>query len=147
MAIAQRKDAPENVCISTHSGTARPRRFTVSGVRLAPEEIISRGMTLNACSALHDVVHAFRRAHGIADQDVGAGAARYRAAIASYPLKFAPSGLQGTIGILSSAGTYANLRQGGRLLSQYPPLSDESLSKCSEEIRAALVWSTFPGNQ
>ena len=147
MALAQRTSTFESSVVSACNNAPPLRRFIPSGAPSALQGILSRGLTVNACSALHDIVHAFRRAHRIAEDDVRTETDRYRAAVVSYPVGSAPARLRKPIEELSSPAGYAELRQGSRLLSPYPPLSEEALATCSREIRAALVWSTFPGRR
>jgi hypothetical protein len=147
MALAQRASDFEFPVASEGNNAKHLRRLTLSEAPSASEAILSRGMAVSACSALHDVAHAFRRAHRTTEDDVGAETDRYRIAVGSYPVGCAPLHLRQPIEQVSSPQGYAELRRKGRLLSPYPPLSDEALAKCSEQIRVALVCSTFPSGR
>ena len=106
------------------------------------EFILAKGSTVNACSSLHDVVHSFRRTHGLTEKDIYYQTDRYRNLLSLYSLERASS--QDRIGIemLSEPAVYQSLRHGERLNSPYPTLEERALQQLTSEIRAALVWAS-----
>jgi len=105
--------------------------------------ILNSGQTTTACSKLHDLVHAFRRAHGLTEEDLCYKSERYVTALSQYSVSNLLASEAKAVKYLSTPAVYANMRHGGRLESPYPPLSDAALSQLSKEIKAALIWSTF----
>lgn len=112
-------------------------RYPLRLINVDPERLLQRGHTTEACASLHHVVLEFREAHGIEPE--GSSRARQEA-ISRYPLEKAAPSERAAIQSLSTPSEYANLRQGGRAHSPYPPLSEELLEDLCKEISAALVW-------
>ncbi len=113
---------------------------SISGVSQGAlmRELLSMRDGVRVCSRLHAVVHEFRQAHQIGSNDV----ANRDEVIDAYNVGRAPAEQVPAITRLSTPATYAELRQGGRLLSPYPPLSTAELDSLCKEIRAALVWKS-----
>jgi len=106
----------------------------------AAAEILSRGATVEACSMLHETVHAFRRMH-LLDGAVSAETKASRdAVIDSYSLARVSKADANAIAQLSSPEYYAAMRHGGRSNPGYAALSPHALHSLCQEIRAALVW-------
>lgn len=101
-------------------------------VALRPSKLVQQVRSPQACSDLHQIVHAFRSAH---NHD------SFASRIERYPIEAAPDAERISIEQLSEAQTYASLRRGLRLLPMYPPLNDDALTLACKEIRAALVWN------
>lgn len=104
--------------------------------------IISKGSSVNACSALHDVVHNFRRTHGLTEKDIYYQTDKYKDVLSLYPVERAALQDRAGVEMLSQPEVYQSLRHGERLMSPYPPLADRALRQLTAEIRAALVWSS-----
>ena len=108
-------------------------------------EISARPPGKEKRSALHDVVHAFRAAHGFQQ---GAGPNQpehYSQAVAQFAdlgIPDTPAGrrLCEAIEQLSSPAGYAEVRQAGRARAYTAPLEQAVLEPLCREIRAALMW-------
>jgi len=99
--------------------------------------LLTRKLSPNVCKAVHDLVIDFRAAHGVTSPT---SPAREKA-IRKYPLSKAPAAEAPAIEAISSESKYAEIRQGGRLTTVYPPLPEAILKNVCQEIRAAFVWS------
>jgi len=130
------KESPEPLSQTRESVWLREKGVSVV------EFILSKGATTHACSALHDVVHSFRRAHGLTDKDIYYQTDRYRQTLALYPLERAAWQDRAGVEMLSQPEVYQSLRHGERLLSPYPPLDSRAIAQLTAEIRCALVWSS-----
>jgi len=99
--------------------------------------LLTRRLSPNVCKAVHDLVIEFRAAHGITSPT----SPEREKAIRRYPLSKAPTAEVPAIEAISSENKYAEIRQGGRLTTVYPPLPTPILKNVCREIRAAFVWS------
>ena len=115
----------------------------LSEIRLLslPDPVNTQAMPLGRekREALHRLVHAFRKSHVFREFD-----AEYEqlleAQIARMDILADAPQITRAIETLSRPSNYAEIRQGGALNSQFPPLCAGALSKVCREIKAALVW-------
>ena len=89
--------------------------------------------------ALHRLVHAFRKSHVFREFDT-AYEQLLEAQIARLDILADDPQTVRAIETLSRPTNYAEIRQGGALNSQFPPLNSGALTKVCQEIKAALVW-------
>lgn len=106
-----------------------------------PKDIWERGEGKDRRSALHELVHSFRRAYGYIDQGPFHYTPRYRQAIKRHSRISLKSEQGEFIKIISSPDGYRVIRQAGRGRMSMPPLPPKVLKILCREIRAALVWS------
>jgi hypothetical protein len=111
-----------------------------SSAPASASEILSRGATVEACSMLHETVHAFRRMHRLESALSAGDKAQRDAIISQYPLALVSKDEASAIAHLSAPERYAAMRHGGRSNPGYAALSSTALSSLCQEIRAALVW-------
>jgi len=94
------------------------------------------------CSVLHHRVFEFREAHGLNTD--APPLELLTNSVEKYPVEMAPSDQREAIKTLSDPELYKAMRHGWGYRPAYDtPVSDESLVRLSDEIRAALTWKTL----
>lgn len=91
--------------------------------------------------ALHDIVHAFRDAHGYAEDRTNYYGPKYRQAIAEYLGREADA--PDRLVIAALCNDYPEIRTGGRMRMSRPALTQAELELYMPEIKAALVWHSI----
>ncbi|RMG39834.1 MAG: hypothetical protein D6719_12390 [Candidatus Dadabacteria bacterium] len=108
-----------------------------------PSEILESGPSKSTRSALHRIVHAFRKAQGFIPKDGYTD--DYLKAVEKFQSIPENCPEAEAIRKLSDPEVYASYRQAQRMRMSMQRLDDKKLALLTREIRAALVWrASFP---